>query len=292
MDGNDEKFSRQILAFGKEGQHKISSTKVGIVGLGGIGAAVAQMLAYLGIGDFIQIDDDKVDESNLNRLIGATIEDVYRNTSKVDVSERTIKTVTPAARIKSYNVNLRTEEAIDALSTGPDIIFGCVDNDSSRLILTELAAAYRKVLIDCATEIDRKIPEFGGRVVVSQPGDFCLLCAHQIDLPIAHEELESSRELRFREEHGYGLGKQALAPAVISLNAIIAGLAVTEFIMLITGMREPNRMVTYKGMRGVFRESLDQKLSNCIICDGAVGKRELVDIKRFLKKELPNDLPK
>jgi len=294
MSKDQDRFSRQILAFGEEGQRRIASVKIGIVGLGGIGSSVAQMLTYLGVQKFLLVDDDIVEESNLNRLIGASSEDVKNKTAKVDVARSLIHSVNPAAEVKELFKNLRSEEAIDSLCQAPEIIFGCVDNDGSRLILTELAAAYNKTLIDSGTEIinSPEFQEFGGRVIVARPGDFCLFCADQIDLAVARQELESQEEKIYRQALGYGLGKKMPDPAVISLNGIIAGLAVTEFLMLVTGLRPPNRKVTYKGMRGVFRESIDTKRNDCVVCNSLVGKREQIDIKRYIRRGLPKDLPR
>jgi ThiF family len=294
MSDNQGKFSRQILTFGKEGQRRIAITNVGIVGLGGMGSCVAQMLSYLGTEEFMLVDNDRVEESNLNRLVGATEEDVTNKTTKVGVAQRVIRSINPKANIQMLG-NLRSGEAIDSLSVFPDVIFGCVDNDSARMILTELAAAYSKTLIDCATEIEadgNKVTNFGGRVVVARPGDFCLFCANQIDAEIARQELESDKEKEFRQKHGYGLGPTVPAPAVISLNTTIAGLAVTEFIMLLTGIRDPERMLTYKGMRGIVTVSNDVKKSNCLVCNFLAGKREKADLKRYLRSNLPTDLPK
>lgn len=293
MNKNQDRFSRQILAFGKEGQRRVAALKTGIVGLGGIGSLIAQMLAYLGVQEFILVDGDIAEETNLNRLIGASIEDVKNRTAKVDIAERVINSVNPAAKVIKVFKNLRSEKAIDSLCQIPEIIFGCIDNDSARLILTELAAAYNKTLIDSGTEIinNKEYQEFGGRVIVARPGDFCLLCANQIDVKVAQQELESDQEKIYRQNLGYGLPKKIPDPSVISLNSIIAGLAVTEFLMLVTGLRAPNRKVTYKGMRGVFRESIDEKRNNCTICKATVGKRELADIKRYIRRGLPKDLP-
>lgn len=293
LNKDEDKFSRQILAFGREGQKRIAAISTAIVGLGGIGSLLAQMLAYLGVREFVLVDDDIVEESNLNRLIGASRKDAKLKVTKVDIAQRVIKAINPEAKVIKVFKNLRSNEAIDALCRMPEIIFGCVDNDGARLILTELASAYTKTLIDSGAEIidTKEFQEFGGRVIVARPGDFCLICAGQIDVGVAQQELESAQEKQYRQNLGYGLGKKMADPSVISLNSIIAGLAVTEFIMLVTGLRAPNRRVTYKGMRGVFRESIDEKRSDCFICHSLVGKREKADIKRYIRTGLPKDLP-
>jgi molybdopterin/thiamine biosynthesis adenylyltransferase len=288
-----ERFSRQVLVFGEEGQKKLLAAKVGIIGIGGIGSQIVQCLAYLGVQDFLIVDDDIVERSNLNRLVGAFPADAEEKRSKVDVGERTIMQINPEAKVEKLAVNLRDDNTLNAL-TAEDYLFGCVDNDAGRLILTELSAAFEIPLIDSAAEIypeEGQVREFGGRVIIARPGDFCALCANQIDLKAAKIELESPPEREFRKKHGYGLGTRVISPAVISLNGIVANLAVTEFLMLLTDMRRANRMVFYKGMRGIVTVSTDEKKNDCIICNSLVGKRKLADLKRYTRTGLPKDLP-
>ncbi len=63
-------YDRQILAFGEEGQALISSTKVGIVGIGGTGSPTAEQLIRLGVQDLLLIDKDHFEKSNLTRVYG------------------------------------------------------------------------------------------------------------------------------------------------------------------------------------------------------------------------------
>jgi molybdopterin/thiamine biosynthesis adenylyltransferase len=290
---SNERFSRQVLALGKEGQKKLAAARVGIIGIGGIGSQIVQSLAYLGVEDFLIVDDDIVERSNLNRLVGAFPIDAEEKRLKVDVGERMIMQINPEAKVEKLAISLREENALNAL-TGKDYLFGCVDNDAARLILTELSAAFEIPLIDSAAEIypeEGQVREFGGRVIIARPGDFCALCASQIDLKAAKIELESPPEREFRKKHGYGLGTRVIAPAVISLNGIVANLAVTEFLMLLTSIRPVNRVVIYKGMRGVVTVSTDEKKNDCIICNSLVGKRESADLKRYARIGLPKDLP-
>src|SRR5262249_27165479 len=153
-----ERYSRQILAFGAEGQKQIEATHVGIVGLGGLGSQVAIASAYLGVGSFVLVDDDHADESNLNRMVTAFPADAEGQSLKVALAERQIKLINPKAKVDAIPKNLRTREAMEALIRCPTI-FGCVDGDGAQLVLTELAAAYGATLIDSATEI---IPENEG----------------------------------------------------------------------------------------------------------------------------------
>src|SRR5450759_2841247 len=101
----NSRFNRQILVFGSEGQAKIAKMRVGIVGLGGIGSHVLQALAYLGTQNFTLIDDDLVEESNLNRLVGATNDDAVKAVPKVIVSTRVLKSITPEATVLAIQKN-------------------------------------------------------------------------------------------------------------------------------------------------------------------------------------------
>src|SRR5438105_13265403 len=94
------------------------------------------------------IDDDHGEETNLNRRAGAGPADVGR--LKVDIARDHARRINPDINFVGTPKNLRTREAIEAL-IGCSVIFGCVDHDGPRLVLTELAAAYDIPFIDVAT---------------------------------------------------------------------------------------------------------------------------------------------
>lgn len=298
------RYARQILAFGEEGQNKIGAAKVGIVGLGGIGSHVAQGLTYLGVGSFVVVDDDRAEDTNLNRLIGAVQEDVINKTPKVVIAERLIHQVRPEVEVRVVDRNLRSHEALEAL-IGCPIIFGCVDHDAPRLIMMELAAAYGLVLIDSASEFLRnpqdpktgRIVEIGGRVVLSLPGEFCLDCAREIDMERAKYELLSPETREIRRAHGYGLGEQVPAPAVVSINGIVANLALTEFLFMVTGFREPNRYLRYCAYRegdllnGRVSIREVKRREDCYTCGYLIGQQDKANIFRYAIRSIVEDLP-
>src|SRR5438874_6398853 len=73
---NNNRFNRQILMFGEAGQEQIEKQIVGVAGAGGLGSPICQALAYLGVRNFGVIDDDRLDETNMNREAGAFPSDV------------------------------------------------------------------------------------------------------------------------------------------------------------------------------------------------------------------------
>jgi hypothetical protein len=281
------RFSRQIMAFAEEGQGRISAHRVGIVGLGGLGSHLVQSLAYLGVRNFVLVDDGIVEESNLNRLIGATSEDVYRGLPKTAVAERVIRAIEPSSTVTAIQENVCSESAISSLKSC-STIFGSVDHDGPRLLMMELAAAYEVTLIDSASDIilDESrtvVTDFGGRVVLCRPGDFCLVCAKEFDEKAAKIYFEDPESVRVREEHGYGLGPTVPSPSVISLNGVVANLAATEFMCMVTGLREPKRKRVYQGMRGVVLDNTMTKEPDCYNCGYLVGKADRAELSRYTR---------
>ena len=63
-----EQFSREALLIGKENVEKLNKAKVVVFGLGGVGSYVVEGLTRAGIGNFILVDHDKVDVTNINQL--------------------------------------------------------------------------------------------------------------------------------------------------------------------------------------------------------------------------------
>ena len=85
----DEKFSRTEMLIGNDGMDKLGDAKVAVFGLGGVGSFVCEGLARSGVGNFILVDFDKIDESNINRQLIATQKTVGRY--KVDLMKERIR---------------------------------------------------------------------------------------------------------------------------------------------------------------------------------------------------------
>ena len=287
---HSDRYDRQVRAFGQEGQSKIARCRVAVVGEGGIGSIVTVQLAHLGVRDIALIDADRVEESNLNRLAGATPSDVGQ--LKVDLAEVQFRRVSPVASVCSVPEEIRTESALEAAQSA-DVLFGCVDTDSGRLILNELAVTHAIPYIDCGSGIDApegRMSAAGGQVVVWVPGRPCLLCCGEIDRAIAAEELESEDLRAFRRERGYISGSDIPEPSVISLNGTVASLAVTEFIALLTGFRPANHYTYYD----MFNQGVGQRLVKrnplCFTCS-TEGTGDSANVKRYSRIAVPMDLP-
>jgi molybdopterin-synthase adenylyltransferase len=91
-------FSRQSF-LGEDWNQIISSVRIGVVGLCGGGSHVVQQLAHLGVLNYVLVDPQRIDDSNLNRCVGATAEDVKSGTFKAEIAERIVKGINPNARV-------------------------------------------------------------------------------------------------------------------------------------------------------------------------------------------------
>src|SRR5450830_918533 len=121
---SSEIFDRQIRAFGAEGQSALHRLRIGIVGLGGTGSLVAQQLAHLGIRDFILIDPDTLESTNLNRVVNALPSDLGQ--PKVEIAAKYIRAVSSDARVACIQGDVIQSRTAKELQSA-DIIFGCTD---------------------------------------------------------------------------------------------------------------------------------------------------------------------
>jgi len=290
ISNDNQTYHRQILAFGPEGQRKIRDTQVAIVGVGGIGSVVVQQLAHLGVQNFVVIDDDMVESTNLHRLVGSTTTDV--GTRKVDVASHLIHSISEQADVRVIAENVRSHNALAAIKEA-DVVFGCVDTDAGRLILNESALAYLVPYIDCGVGIQagpEGVSEAGGKVSVWTIDRPCLLCTRDLNPRIAAEELESDDERKFRQQHGYVADAHVPEPAVISLNSTVASLAVTEFLAVVAGVRPSHPYTYYDLMEGRVAQRIVKRDDSCVAC-AVQGLGDRADLDRYSRLGLPQDIP-
>jgi ThiF family len=283
-----DRFDRNIRFFGKEGQARLRAARVAVVGIGGVGTHVVQQLALLGVGDLFLIDDEELDETNRNRYVGVRHDDPIPGTPKVDIGERLAQSMDSEIRTHKVFASVASSEAIGAL-TKAQYIFGCIDSEGARLMLTELSAAYAVPYIDVASDIlpgDRL--HYGGRVCVAWNGEGCLVCLEELDLAEAQIDLAGELARKDRDVI-YGVERGLLGaggPSVVSINGIVASYAVTEFMLGITGIRLPNRLLVYRGDLGKVTVNTDPPHADCYYCKGTRGKRAAANLQRFLNSGL------
>ncbi len=282
---NNERLNRNEMFFGRDGQDRIRRTTCAVVGVGGLGTQVVQQLSLLGVGGLNLIDSEEIDTTNRNRYVGLRHDDPVPGFRKVDLGERLAHSIDPTIPVQKVFDSFVSEAGFFAIRSA-DWVFGCLDCEGARLILTELCSAYGRPYTDVASDINPQPtpPAYGGRVCVSQCGNGCLVCLNVLDMDEAARDLEGEAERRNREAI-YGVPRAAVGrsgPSVVSINGMMASIAVTEFMAVVTGLRQPKAISTYYGHSGKVTVSVDAPRKNCWYCS-LWDQGAKVDVERYIR---------
>ena len=262
---------RSVRAFGVAGQTLLRGLRIAIVGLGGTGSIVTEELAHLGVGELILMDPDDVEESNLNRLVGSSHPDIGK--PKVDVAAALVRRIRPNIGVTAIRGSAVVRSEAKELLTA-DLILCCTDSQGSRTVLNQIAYQYYIPTIDLGVRIDATddhVTTMVGRVQLLAPGLSCLVCQGLLDSEAVRRDLLSDYERRLDP---YIVGAVEPQPAVISLNGVVASLAVTMLLATVTGISVEARHQVYLANRGTVRAIVSSPLENCIVCSnrGALGR--------------------
>ncbi len=163
-----ERYSRQIPLIGVEGQVKLKKSSVLVVGVGGLGSVASFYLAAAGVGRIFLLDNGIVEESNLQRQIMYTIDDIGK--PKAIVAAERLKRLNPYIDIEPIQEDL-TESLLSKIIRNIDVIVDCLDNWEGRMIIDRVAHRYGKPFIHAG------VYGFYGQLTVIIPGKTpCLRC--------------------------------------------------------------------------------------------------------------------
>jgi len=227
------RYARQMALpeLGLEGQKKINNASIGIVGLGGLGAAAAQILTAAGIGKLCLIDGDIVEISNIHR------QPLYReidvNKKKVNAAAENLSNINPAVTIKCIDEFLDKENGVSILS-GTQIIIDATDNLNSRLTLNNLSQKLNIPLIYGG------LFRFEGQVaVLNYEG-----CAGYEDIFPQTEDSEISRLENLEADNCRDGGVLGMLPG------IIGNMQALEALKIITGIKPvlSGKILIYDGL--------------------------------------------
>ncbi len=145
----NERYSRQIRLskIGEAGQKKLVQSSIFIVGMGGLGSPVALYLAAAGVGRMRIADFDQVDESNLQRQIIHSHNDIGE--LKAESAAKSLKAINPELKIETLDHSLDYDDFIE-YSQGIDLIIDCTDNFPTRFELNDVSLATQIPLVSGA----------------------------------------------------------------------------------------------------------------------------------------------
>ncbi|GAB4409445.1 MAG: molybdopterin-synthase adenylyltransferase MoeB [Bacteroidia bacterium] len=139
-----ERYSRHLIIpeFNIEGQRRLKAGRVLVVGSGGLGSPLLQYLAAGGVGTIGIVDYDTVDDSNLQRQVLYGVESVGK--PKVDEARRRIQSLNPHIEVKTYNVLLNADNALDIIRDY-DVVADGTDNFPTRYLVNDACVLLGKV---------------------------------------------------------------------------------------------------------------------------------------------------
>ncbi|MBI2968807.1 MAG: molybdopterin-synthase adenylyltransferase MoeB [Bacteroidetes bacterium] len=154
-----QRYSRHLLipGFNIEGQRKLKEGKVLVVGAGGLGAPLLYYLAAAGVGTIGIVDDDRVDETNLQRQVLFTTDDIGK--PKVESAKKKLLLLNPFINIKVFNTRLTSKNALEIIGQF-DVVADGTDNFPTRYLVNDACVLLNK------TNVYASIYRFEGQISV------------------------------------------------------------------------------------------------------------------------------
>jgi len=228
-----------LPGIGVEGQKKISSAKVLIIGVGGLGSVASQYLVGAGVGTLGVVDCDNVDASNLHRQILYRESDIGQ--AKSEVAATRLKQLNSDVKIANYQLRINADNIAEIL-VGYDLVLDCTDNFCSRFLINDACVKNNKPLIHGALLM------WEGQVTTIYPGKGpCYRCLFPDEPP--PNIIPTCRE----------------SGVIGALAGIIGSLQAAEAIKLIVGMDDLliGKLLTFNLKTNDFRKISYSQSKSC-----------------------------
>ncbi len=246
-----------------------------VVGVGGLGATVAEILVRVGIGKLVIMDYDKLEMANMNRMI---YKPKQIGMYKVNALTEYLLEINSDVEIVAHPLNITSGEGfgifMDEIEKS-DCVFGCVDTFGVRLFMNAKCVKKKKAFIDGGASLDG----MRGSVQVVIPGKTACYRCHRHSLGLGRERpkvLKKKEDLEFylsieepAKDRRTGICHMTSLPTTMT---IIAALQCQEAFKHLLGFGEVASFLMYNGIKGEI-EKLEWKLDpNCPVCSGKVDK--------------------
>ena len=247
---NDEqllRYSRQIMLpqVDVAGQEKLLSSRVLIIGMGGLGSPVAMYLAAAGVGQLVLVDHDRVDLSNLQRQILHRHEDIGR--PKIASAAETLMQLNPQLQITTLDHKL-SEDELRETARNVDVVVDATDNFEIRFALNRVCVETGTPLVSgAAIRMEGQVSVF-----MNQPGSPCYRCLYREE-----GELDASCS-----ENG------VLAP-VVGIIGSVQALEVIK-ILLNIGSTLDGKLLLLDALHMEWRTLTLKQDSECPVCGATV----------------------
>jgi adenylyltransferase/sulfurtransferase len=259
-DDKRRRYSRHILIpeVGEAGQLKLLDSRVLLIGAGGLGSPSSLYLAAAGVGKLGIVDDDRVDDTNLQRQIVHSTQEIGE--PKAESARRTIEALNPDVEVVPHLERLSSENVDRILADGWDVIVDGADNFPTRYLVND-ASVWHGIPV-----VHGSIYRFEGQVTVFKPHEGpCYRCL--FPQPPPPELAPSCAE-------GGVLGV---------LPGIIGSLQANEALKLALGIGEPlvGRLLLFDALTTEFSEVNLRRDPNCPVCGEHPTITEYIDYVEF-----------
>lgn len=258
------RYNRHVIIpeFGMEGQKKLKAARVLVIGTGGLGSPLMLYLAAAGVGTLGIVDFDVVDDSNLQRQVLFTVNDVGR--PKVEAAKERLEALNPHVTIKTYNTMLNSENALEIFKDY-DVVADGTDNFPTRYLVND-ACVFTGI-----PNVYASIFRFDGQVSVFNFTD-------------KNGNTGPNYRDLYPEPPPPGLVPSCAEGGVLGvLPGIIGSLQASEVIKVITGIGEPlsGRLYTFDALAFTSRVfKIGKDASNPLTGDNPT-QTELIDYQQF-----------
>lgn len=237
---------RHAQVFGAGTVDLLRRLRIAVVGCSGTGTPLVEQLVRLGVGFLVLVDPDRCEWKNLNRMYMTKAADANLSRLKVEVLAEAIGLIGLGTEVVPLARDLATPDVVRAVASC-DLVFGCTDSFAARDVLNRLATFYTLPYIDLGVQL-RALPAGGidqitGAVHYLQPGRSSLKSRGIYDSEDVRAELmkrADPKEYARQLQQKYIKEVQEDRPAVISINTMIAAMAVNEMLARIHKFRYEN----------------------------------------------------
>lgn len=265
-DGRGGAHARQAAVLGPSIQGTVRTLDVCVVGVGGIGSAVAVQLARMGAGRIRLVDHDLVEASNANRLYGC--EPRCEGMPKVKVVGGHLRSFS-ASDIIEIQADVADALGDDGPVSAADAVMCCTDNLRSRDKLNEAALRWHKPLIDAGCSVvagggnGRRAAESTAYAQLVTPETACLWCTGQIDGRRLGDEFLTGAEREAKEAAGY---REPSQPSLVTYTTWAACLA-TDKLLGLLGLYGDRSNASYVDITGEFCRHRSPEIKAGCVCE-------------------------
>ena len=211
-DGYWEIASRQMSIVTRSEQERFKDAKITVIGCGGIGGETIEMLARMGIGELVLVDEDAFDLSNLNRQTLASLSDL--GLSKSAVAADKVRLINPYVKVTAFHEHVDRGN-IDVIIGDSDIVIDALDNVLTRVIVS------RKAKEKGSPYIHGAIHGTLGQITVFLPNSDKTY-EEMFNLPSQGKELNDETIEALKEAYKIitGVGKVTVAPKMLTFDLL------------------------------------------------------------------------